>query len=154
MRRVPFYILVSLFLFGAVRAEAAVVVSALSEAERLSARYTIGAIRMDGEQLRLVSPDGVELAAMPMARVRRIVFCRDVPTDVEQVESSAVRVYPSPAVDRLLIDGQDADTPYRIYDTAGHCMLSGVGTVVSVGGLAPGTYILLTGFHMQKFIKQ
>ena len=148
------YIVILLLCFGALRAGAEITMSGLSDDERLSARYTIGAIRMDDGQLRFLAPDGTVLASMPMEQVRRIIFTRDVPTAVESVGSdSAGRIYPSPATDHILIEGHDAQSVYRVFDLSGHCLLTGQGSMVSVRSLPPGTYILQVDFQLFKFIK-
>lgn len=67
-------------------------------------------------------------------------------------------LYPNPVNTTLYIDGADAASIIKIYNTVGHCVLSASGTSAEVKDLSPGIYFLRvtagTTDHKYKLIKQ
>lgn len=133
-----------------VRAE--IKVSRLTASELKSAEYTIGKIVMHDGILSLISTNGLVLANEPIDHLVRIVFIRTT-TGMETIPQSAMRIYPNPATDLIIVEGLGEEVLYRIYDMSGKCVTAGQGTSVPVQGLSDGTYILQVDTQLMKFIK-
>ena len=106
-----------------------------------------------GDDLQLLSHDGVLLAQEPVMSIRKITFAEAIGTAVEDVESSnSVVVYPNPTQDVLMIQGVEAQD-LRVFDLQGRLLKTENGTQVNVSNLAEGTYLLQIGTQVVRFIK-
>ena len=107
-----------------------------------------------GDDLQLLSHDGVLLAQEPVMSIRKITFAEATGTAVEEVESSnSVLVYPNPTQDVLMIQGVEAQD-LRVFDLQGRLLKTENGTQVNVSNLAEGTYLLQIGTQVVRFIKK
>jgi uncharacterized protein YjdB len=75
-------------------------------------------------------------------------------TDVAEINSSSISVYPNPAMDELKISGADESLKYNIISITGAQVLSGQGNVINVSGIKSGLYILKAGNQIVKFVKK
>ena len=107
-----------------------------------------------GENLQLQDKEGNVLATELIADIKRITFLKHgESTDIENVHSSTIWVYPNPTHDVLMIHGAEAQT-LRVFDLQGRLLLHQEGTQVNVGHLTDGTYLLQIGTQVVRFIKK
>lgn len=106
-----------------------------------------------GDDLQLLSHEGVVLAQEPVMSIRKITFAESSnPTAVENITSQDIVVHPNPAQDVLLINGIEAQD-LRVFDLQGRLLKTENGTQVNVSNLAEGTYLLQVGTQVVRFIK-
>jgi hypothetical protein len=74
------------------------------------------------------------------------------PDGVEEALASALRVFPSPVVDVLNVEGNLGDAV--ITDLTGKIVLRNFGSQVAVSALQRGTYIISQGASQTVFVKQ
>ena len=129
------------------------VVEHRSGADLLKDIALIGKWVYEGDNLQLLDKEGNVLATEALANIRRITFSTSGPvTDVENVDSQSILVYPNPTQDVLMIQGIDAQA-LRVYDLQGCLLVQEEGTQVNVNHLAEGTYLLQIGTQVVRFIK-
>ena len=106
-----------------------------------------------GDDLQLLSHEGVVLAQEPVMSIRKITFAETAGSAVENVESNnSVVVYPNPTQDILMIQGIE-EQALRVFDLQGRLLKTENGTQVNVRNLAEGTYLLQVGTQVVRFIK-
>ena len=114
----------------------------------------IGKWVYEGDNLLLLDKAGDVLATEALANIKKITFSTSGPvTDVENVDSNSILVYPNPTQDVLMIQGIDAQA-LRVYDLQGRLLVQEEGTQVDVNHLAEGTYLLQIGTQVVRFIKK
>ena len=129
------------------------VVEHRSGADLLKDIALIGKWVYEGDNLQLLDKEGNVLATEALANIRRITFSTSGPvTNVENVDSNSILVYPNPTQDVLMIQGIDAQA-LRVYDLQGRLLVQEEGTQVNVNHLAEGTYLLQIGTQVVRFIK-
>lgn len=115
---------------------------------------TIGKWVYVGDDLQLLSHDGIVLAYEPVMSVRKITFAEpSTPTSIEDITNKHIVIYPNPTHDVLLINGIEAQD-VRVFDLQGHLLKTENGTQVNVSNLAEGTYLLQVGTQVVRFIKK
>ena len=118
---------------------------------------TIGKWVYVGEDLQLLSHDGVVLAQEPAMNIRKITFAEssdpDTPTSMENIQSTSIVVYPNPSQDVLIVSGIEAQA-LRVFDLQGRMVKAENGTQIHVSDLAEGTYLLQVGTQVVRFIKK
>lgn len=113
---------------------------------------TIGKWVFVGDDMQLVSHDGVVLAQEAISNIRKITFA-EAGSAVENVEgNNLIVVYPNPTQDILQVKGIEIQD-LRVYDLQGRLLKTGNGAQVNVGNLAEGTYLLQVGTQVVRFIK-
>ena len=129
------------------------VVEHRSGADLLKDIALIGKWVYEGDNLQLLDKEGNVLATEALANIRRITFSTSGPvTNVENVDSQSILVYPNPTQDALMIQGIEAQE-LRVYDLQGRLLVQEEGTQVNVNHLAEGTYLLQIGTQVVRFIK-
>ena len=129
------------------------VVEHRSGADLLKDIALIGKWVYEGDNLQLLDKEGNVLATEALANIRRITFSTSGPvTNVENVDSNSILVYPNPTQDVLMIQGIEAQA-LRVYDLQGRLLVQEEGTQVNVNHLAEGTYLLQIGTQVVRFIK-
>jgi hypothetical protein len=129
------------------------VVEHRSGADLLKDIALIGKWVYEGDNLQLLDKEGNVLATEALANIRRITFSTSGPvTDVENVDSQSILVYPNPTQDALMVQGIEAQA-LRVYDLQGRLLVQEEGTQVNVNHLAEGTYLLQVGTQVVRFIK-
>jgi hypothetical protein len=129
------------------------VVEHRSGADLLKDIALIGKWVYEGDNLQLLDKEGNVLATEVLANIRRITFSTSGPvTDVENVDSQSILVYPNPTQDALMVQGIEAQA-LRVYDLQGRLLVQEEGTQVNVNHLAEGTYLLQIGTQVVRFIK-
>ena len=129
------------------------VVEHRSGADLLKDIALIGKWVYEGDNLQLLDKEGNVLATEALANIRRITFSTSGPvTNVENVDSQSILVYPNPTQDALMIQGIEAQA-LRVYDLQGRLLVQEEGTQVNVNHLAEGTYLLQIGTQVVRFIK-
>ena len=114
----------------------------------------IGKWVYEGDNLLLLDKAGDVLATEALANIKKITFSTSGPvTNVENVDSNSILVYPNPTQDVLMIQGIDAQA-LRVYDLQGRLLVQEEGTQVDVNHLAEGTYLLQIGTQGVRFIKK
>ena len=114
----------------------------------------IGKWVYEGDNLLLLDKAGDVLATEALANIKKITFSTSGPvTNVENVDSNSILVYPNPTQDVLMIQGIDAQA-LRVYDLQGRLLVQEEGTQVDVNHLAEGTYLLQIGTQVVRFIKK
>ena len=132
----------------------------LSDADEQYAVSLIGQLRFDNDEMFLIDKSGVELGSTPVMQIGKIVFPdqTDSPNSVSDVPISSVRVYPNPAMEKLIINGVQQSQIVRIYNLQGQQMsatlANGERAEIYVGNLQHGTYLLQIGAEVIKIIKQ
>ena len=130
------------------------VVEHRSGADLLKDIAVIGKWVYEGDNLLLLDKAGDVLATEALANIKKITFSTSGPvTDVENVDSNSILVYPNPTQDLLMIQGIDAQA-LRVYDLQGRLLVQEEGTQVDVNHLAEGTYLLQIGTQVVRFIKK
>jgi myo-inositol-hexaphosphate 3-phosphohydrolase len=129
------------------------VVEHRSGADLLKDIALIGKWVYEGDNLQLLDKEGNVLATEALANIRRITFSvSGTVTDVENVDSQSILVYPNPTQDALMVQGIEAQE-LRVYDLQGRLLVQEEGTQVNVNHLAEGTYLLQIGTQVVRFIK-
>ena len=129
------------------------VVEHRSGADLLKDIALIGKWVYEGDNLQLLDKEGNVLATEALANIKRITFSTSGPvTDVENVDSQSILVYPNPTQDALMVQGIEAQA-LRVYDLQGRLLVQEEGTQVNVNHLAEGTYLLQIGTQVVRFIK-
>ena len=130
------------------------VVEHRSGADLLKDIAVIGKWVYEGDNLLLLDKAGDVLATEALANIKKITFSTSGPvTNVENVDSNSILVYPNPTQDVLMIQGIDAQA-LRVYDLQGRLLVQEEGTQVDVNHLAEGTYLLQIGTQVVRFIKK
>lgn len=130
------------------------VVEHRSGADLLKDIALIGKWLYEGDNLQLLDKEGNVLATEALANIRRITFSTSGPvTDVENVDSQSILVYPNPTQDALMVQGIETQA-LRVYDLQGRLLVQEEGTQVNVNHLAEGTYLLQIGTQVVRFIKK
>ena len=130
------------------------VVEHRSAADLLKDIAVIGKWVYEGDNLLLLDKAGDVLATEALANIKKITFSTSGPvTNVENVDSNSILVYPNPTQDVLMIQGIDAQA-LRVYDLQGRLLVQEEGTQVDVNHLAEGTYLLQIGTQVVRFIKK
>ena len=130
------------------------VVEHRSGADILKDIAVIGKWVYEGDNLLLLDKVGDVLATEALANIKKITFSTSGPvTNVENVDSNSILVYPNPTQDVLMIQGIDAQA-LRVYDLQGRLLVQEEGTQVDVNHLAEGTYLLQIGTQVVRFIKK
>lgn len=156
MKQKLFFSLLAL-LIGAQVAATNLVLLKTDGTQQLLDIATIGKWVYVGDDLQLLSHDGVVLAQEPALNIRKITFAEssgtDTPTSMENIQSTSVVIYPNPSQDVLIVSGIEAQT-LRVFDMQGRLLKSENGTQVHVSDLAKGTYLLQVGTQVVRFIKK
>jgi hypothetical protein len=131
----------------------------LEGAERAEAISEIGSIRYTADSMFIYSHSNALLHKAAFAEMRKLVFgeAPEMPTAVGNTSASYLRVYPNPARDALVLDNTQA-ADVKILTVQGQVVTNlqakeGI-TVIPVSNLQNGTYFLLIGSEIVKFIKQ
>jgi hypothetical protein len=107
-----------------------------------------------GDDLQLLSHDGVVLAQEPVMSIRKIMFAESsITTSTENIPATQFFIYPNPTQDVLLINGTEAQD-LRVFDLQGRLLKTENGTQMNVNDLAGGTYLLQVGTQVVRFIKK
>lgn len=107
-----------------------------------------------GDDLQLLSHDGVVLAQEPIMSIRKIMFAESsITTSTENIPATQIFIYPNPTQDVLLINGTEAQD-LRVFDLQGRLLKTENGTQMNVSDLAGGTYLLQVGTQVVRFIKK
>ena len=118
----------------------------------------VGKWIFQGEQLQLISPEGVLLASEETGNIKKIVFDAESgkATDLtgSQSAESQILVYPNPTNDILYVQGVGKGTSLRVFSMQGELLISAQGNECSVEELPVGTYLLQIGVQVVRFIKQ
>ena len=156
MKQKLFFSLLAL-LIGAQVAATNLVLLKTDGTQQLLDIATIGKWVYVGDDLQLLSHDGVVLAQEPALNIRKITFAEssgtDTPTSMENIQSTSVVIYPNPSQDMLIVSGIEAQT-LRVFDMQGRLLKAENGTQVHVSDLAEGTYLLQVGTQVVRFIKK
>ena len=156
MKQKLFFSLLAL-LIGAQVAATNLVLLKTDGTQQLLDIATIGKWVYVGDDLQLLSHDGVVLAQEPALNIRKITFAEssgtDTPTSMENIQSTSVVIYPNPSQDMLIVSGIEAQT-LRVFDMQGRLLKAENGTQVHVSDLAEGTYLLQAGTQVVRFIKK
>ena len=154
MKRVLLLFFLSLSIISA-QAESRLVLESLSGSESVMALSQIGRMITQRDYVYFYAKDNTFLAAFPTDAIRRISF--NTPTADEQVSAVSVRVYPNPTHDALIVSGAEGEQ-LRVYNMQGELVitqpLNENETTINVTSLVAGTYLLLTGNQVTRFIKQ
>ncbi len=130
------------------------VVEHRSGADLLKDVAVIGKWVYEGDNLQLLDKAGNVLATEALTNIKKITFSTSGSiTDIENVDSNSILVYPNPTQDVLMIQGIEAQA-LRVYDLQGRLLVQENGTQVSVSNLAEGTYLLQIGTQVVRFIKK
>jgi hypothetical protein len=114
----------------------------------------IGKWVYESDNLQLIDKAGNVLATEALANIKKITFSvSGAVTDVDNVQSNSILVYPNPTQDILMIQGIDAQA-LRVYDLQGRLLMQQKGTQVDVNNLLEGTYLLQIGTQVVRFIKK
>ena len=156
MKQKLFFSLLAL-LIGAQVAATNLVLLKTDGTQQLLDIATIGKWVYVGDDLQLLSHDGIVLAQEPALNIRKITFAEssgtDTPTSMENIQSTSVVIYPNPSQDMLIVSGIEAQT-LRVFDMQGRLLKAENGTQVHVSDLAEGTYLLQVGTQVVRFIKK
>lgn len=138
-------------------AEKALIVVPLAGEEQTVFLSKIGKLYFSNDTVYLCAHNGVLLGEACVLDIRKIVFV-DAETAVENVSADVVRVYPNPAMDYLVVEGLPERTMVRVFSLDGRLMLEqsagGNTTVVQVGELPAGTWLLQMNTSLVKFVKK
>ena len=156
MKQKLFFSLLAL-LIGAQVAATNLVLLKTDGTQQLLDIATIGKWVYVGDDLQLLSHDGVVLAQEPALNIRKITFAEssgtNTPTSMENIQLTSVVIYPNPSQDMLIVSGIEAQT-LRVFDMQGRLLKAENGTQVHVSDLAEGTYLLQVGTQVVRFIKK
>lgn len=114
---------------------------------------TIGKWIYLDDNMQLVDKEGNILAEESLENIKKITFTTSTSSAVEEVPTHSIVIYPNPTQDVLMIRGIEAQV-LRVYDLQGRVVKKTIGTEVTVGDLAEGTYLLQVGTQVMRLIKQ
>lgn len=130
------------------------VVEHRSGADLLQDIAIIGKLIYVGDELQLLDNEGDILATEPLDKIKKITFFVHGPvTNIENMDTNSILIYPNPTRDVLMIEGVDSQT-LRVYDLQGRLIKTENSTQVDVSNLAEGTYLLQIGTQVVRFIKK
>ena len=130
------------------------VVEHRSGADLLQDIAIIGKLVYVGDELQLLDNEGDILATEPLDKIKKITFFVHGPvTNIENMDTNSILIYPNPTRDVLMIEGVDSQT-LRVYDLQGRLIKTENSTQVDVSNLAEGTYLLQIGTQVVRFIKK
>jgi hypothetical protein len=130
------------------------VVEHRSGADLLQDIAIIGKLVYVGDELQLLDNEGDILATEPLDKIKKITFFVHGPvTNIENMDTNSILIYPNPTRDVLMIEGVDSQT-LRVYDLQGRLIKKENSTQVDVSNLAEGTYLLQIGTQVVRFIKK
>lgn len=130
------------------------VVEHRSGADLLQDIAIIGKLVYVGDELQLLDNEGDILATEPLDKIKKITFFVHGPvTNIENMDTNSILIYPNPTRDVLMIEGVDSQT-IRVYDLQGRLIKTENSTQVDVSNLAEGTYLLQIGTQVVRFIKK
>lgn len=161
MRKIRAFLSFFLMLISAFSVHAEVThlhIESISGSESMRVLALIGKMVIGSDSICLYDTDGVNLGCTPLRQVGRIVFLNEEPLDVETPQSPAIRVFPNPTHDCLLIQGLEGTQTVRMYSLQGQPVLSAEAAEgeasLFVGTLPQGTYLLQVGAQVVKIIKE
>ncbi len=135
-----------------------IVVTPLVGEEKVYYYNQIGRIVFTPQELQLISHAGELLGSDKRENVQKIAFVSGVGSAVENIASTDVRIYSDPTNHALIIEGLSDATRVRVYSVDGKCMMTTNAnsghSVVSVGNIPAGVYLLQVNTQIVKFIKQ
>ena len=130
------------------------VVEHRSGADLLQDIAIIGKLVYVGDELQLLDDEGDILATEPLDKIKKITFFVHGPvTNIENMDTNSILIYPNPTRDVLMIEGVDSQT-LRVYDLQGRLIKTENSTQVDVSNLAEGIYLLQIGTQVVRFIKK
>lgn len=130
------------------------VVEHRSGADLLQDIAIIGKLIYVGDELQLLDNEGDILATEPLDKIKKITFFVHGPvTNIENMDTNSILIYPNPTRDVLMIEAVDSQT-LRVYDLQGRLIKTENSTQVDVSNLAEGTYLLQIGTQVVRFIKK
>lgn len=130
------------------------VVEHRSGADLLQDIAIIGKLVYVGDELQLLDNEGDILATEPLDKIKKITFFVHGPvTNIENMDTNSILIYPNPTRDVLMIEGVDSQT-LRVYDLQGRLIKTENSTQVDVSNLAEGIYLLQIGTQVVRFIKK
>ena len=125
-----------------------------SGADLLQDIAIIGKLVYVGDELQLLDNEGDILATEPLDKIKKITFFVHGPvTNIENMDTNSILIYPNPTRDVLMIEGVDSQT-LRVYDLQGRLIKTENSTQVDVSNLAEGIYLLQIGTQVVRFIKK
>ncbi len=142
----------------AMMAETALIIKPLSGNEQTNALTKIGYVKVTQDSLFVFSHSDFLLSKIAIKDVRHIHYGEpNEQQGIDDVNIATCRVYPNPAMDRLIIENANCEKVY-IFDLNGRLLQTaptdGERTSINVTSLPQGDYLLLLNNQTIKFIKQ
>ena len=147
-----------LFVAIAAMAEMSLIVKPLTGEEQANALEKIGYVKVTHDSLLVFSHNDFLLSKIAIKDVRHIRYGEpNEQQGIDDVNIATCRVYPNPAMDRLIIENANCEKVY-IFDLNGRLLqtapIDGERTSINVTSLPQGDYLLLLNNQTIKFIKQ
>ena len=157
MKRRTLLILMS-WIAIAMMAKTALIIKPLTGQEQTNALSTIGYVKVTQDSLFVFSHSDFLLSKIAIKDVRHIRYGEpNEQQGIDDVNIATCRVYPNPAMDRLIIENANCEKVY-IFDLNGRLLqtapIDGERTSINVTSLPQGDYLLLLNNQTIKFIKQ
>lgn len=157
MKRKTLLILM-LFVATAMMAETALIIKPLTGREQSNVLAQIGYVKVTQDSLFVFSHSDFLLSKIAIKDVRHIRYGEpNEQQGIDDVNIATCRVYPNPAMDRLIIENANCEKVY-IFDLNGRLLqtapIDGEHTSINVTSLPQGDYLLLLNNQTIKFIKQ
>ena len=142
----------------AMMAETALIIKPLAGDEQANALEKIGYVKVTHDSLFVFNHNDFLLSKIAIKDVRHIRYGEpNEQQGIDDVNIATCRVYPNPAMDRLVIENANCEKAY-IFDLNGRLLLATPidreHTSVNVTILPQGDYLLLLNNQTIKFIKQ
>jgi CDP-diacylglycerol pyrophosphatase len=142
----------------AMMAETALIIKPLAGDEQANALEKIGYVKVTHDSLLVFSHNDFLLSKIAIKDVRHIRYGEpNEQQGIDDVNIATCRVYPNPAMDRLIIENANCEKVY-IFDLNGRLLqtapIDGERTSINVTSLPQGDYLLLLNNQTIKFIKQ
>lgn len=108
----------------------------------------------NGENISISYSDGGSKDFGKISNTQKIVFAEGEISSVEQSSAASVKIYPNPTTESISVDGLSEGQEVKIYSVSGKLAISTNESVINVGNLSNGEYIVVAGQTVAKIIKK
>jgi hypothetical protein len=146
-----------LFVTTMVTATTQLTVVNLNGTEQQFALLKIGKITFSSGKMYLYDHGHTLLDSAIIDQIQQITM-NEKEVDAVEAVNSQIRVFADPAQQQILVEGLPENKTLRVYDTMGRLLITANSlpdlTRINVSNLSNGTYLLLVGVQVVKFVKQ
>lgn len=115
----------------------------------------VSKIVFDGnENVSLNLNDGNSKNLGNVSNMQKIVFAEGDLSSLTQSNAVSVKIYPNPTSESIIVEGVEDGQQVKIYSISGKLAQVSNESIINVGSLANGEYIVVVGQTVAKLIKK